>query len=439
MRENRRLRAQALASQALAYLMLAGYVGAVYAAVVLGVGTLLGREPPDLALSVAATTIVAVTLERARDTGRRLATRLVYGQRATPYETLSRLSMQAASAYATDEVLPTMAKVVADGLGATRSQVWLRVGETLRLAGAWPAAPADIEQLPLVSGALPAIRAVDHTVAVRDQGELLGALAVTKPAGDPLTPVEHRLLADLAAQAGLALRNVRLTAELEQRVTESSTQALELRASRARIVAAQDAERRRLERDIHDGAQQHLVAVTVKLRLVRMLARGAPDRARGLLAELQASTEQAQQALTAFASGVYPAQLATHGLAAALQAHAEVMALPVTIRSHGLGRHPPDVEAAIYFCCLEALQNVVKHGAATTALVRLEEDGSGLRFSVADDGAGLDPERTRRGAGLNNMTDRIGAVGGALTVRSAAGRGTTVVGWLPARLPEPVG
>ena len=439
MRENRRLRAQALASQALASMMLAGYVGAVYAAVVLGVGTLLGREPPDLTLSVAATTIVAVTFERARDIGRRLATRLVYGQRATPYETLSRLSTQAASAYATDEVLPTMAKVVADGLGATRSQVWLRVGETLRLAGSWPDAPADVEQMPLAGGELPAIRDVDHVVAVRDQGELLGALAVTKPAGDPLTPVEHRLLADLAAQAGLALRNVRLTAELEQRVAETSALALELRASRARIVAAQDAERRRLERDIHDGAQQHVVAVTVKLRLVRLLAGSAPDRARELLAELQAGTEQAQRALAAFAGGVYPAQLATHGLVAALQAYAEVMALPVTIRARGLGRHPPDVEAAIYFCCLEALQNVVKHGAASTALVELEEDGNGLRFSVADDGAGFDPERSRRGAGLNNMTDRVGAVGGTLTVRSAAGRGTTVIGWLPARRPEPVG
>jgi signal transduction histidine kinase len=438
MRENRRLRAHALANQALAWLVLAGYVGAVYVVVVVGVGTVLGRELPDLALSVAATTIVAVTFERARDAGRRLASRLVYGQRATPYETLSRLSKQAAGAYATDEVLPTMAKVLADGLGATRAQVWLRVEETVRLAASWPDAPAGVEQLPLVGGELPAISAVDHVMEVRDQGELLGALAVAKPAGDPLTPVEHRLLADLAAQAGLALCNVRLTAELEQRVAESSTQALELRASRARIVAAQDAERRRLERDLHDGAQQHLVAVTVKLRLVRLLAESAPDRARGLLAELQAGTEQAQRSLAAFASGVYPTQLATHGLVAALQAHAKVMALPVTIRARGLGRHRPDVEAAIYFCCLEALQNVVKHGAASTALVELEEDGDGLRFSVADDGAGFDPERTRRGAGLSNMTDRIGALGGELTVQSTTNGGTTVSGWLPARRLEPV-
>jgi signal transduction histidine kinase len=123
---------------------------------------------------------------------------------------------------------------------------------------------------------------------------------------------------------------------------------------------------------------------------------------------------------------------------AVLQAHATAMDLPVTIRARRLGRHPPDVEAAVYFCCLEALQNVVKRGAATTVLVRLEEDREGLRFSIADDGAGFDPERTRRGAGLTNMTDRIGAVGGELTVQSTTNGGTTVTGWLPARRPGPV-
>jgi signal transduction histidine kinase len=290
----------------------------------------------------------------------------------------------------------------------------------------------------LVAGELPGIAGGDQVVVVRHQGEVLGALAVAKPAGDRLTPVERRLLGDLAAQAALALRNVRLTAELEQRVAESAAQATVLRASRARIVAAQDAERRRLERDLHDGAQQHLVALTVKLGLVRVLAGSAPDRARGLLAELQAGTEQAQRDLAAFASGVYPSQLAEQGLAAALQAQAGAMDLPVAIRARGLSRHPSDVEAAVYFCCLEALQNVVKHGAATTVLVRLEEDRDRLRFSVADDGAGFDPDRTRRGAGLSNMTDRIGALGGELTVQSTPDGGTTVSGWLPARRPEPV-
>jgi signal transduction histidine kinase len=438
MRENGRLRADVLASQALAWLVLAGYVAAVYAAVVVGVGAVLGRGQPDLALSVAATAIVAVTFERARDGAWRLASRLVYGRRTTPYQALSRLSKQAAAAYATDEVLPTMAKILAGGLGAAHSRVWLRVGETFRLAASWPEAPTGPERVSLVAGELPGIAGGDQVVVVRHQGEVLGALAVAKPAGDRLTPVERRLLGDLAAQAALALRNVRLTAELEQRVAESAAQATVLRASRARIVAAQDAERRRLERDLHDGAQQHLVALTVKLGLVRVLAGSAPDRARGLLAELQAGTEQAQRDLAAFASGVYPSQLAEQGLAAALQAQAGAMDLPVAIRARGLSRHPSDVEAAVYFCCLEALQNVVKHGAATTVLVRLEEDRDRLRFSVADDGAGFDPDRTRRGAGLSNMTDRIGALGGELTVQSTPDGGTTVSGWLPARRPEPV-
>ena len=439
MRENGRLRADVLASQALAYLALAGYVAAVYAAVVVGIGAVLGRGQPDLALSVAATAIVAVTFEPARDAAWRLASRVIYRRRTTPYQALSRLAKRAGAAYATDEVLPMMAKVLADGLGAARCQVWLRVGETFRLAATWPDVPAGSQRLSLAAGELPGVAGGDHAVAVRHQGELLGALAVAKPAGDRLTPVEQRLLGHLAAQAGLTLRNVRLAAELEERVVESEAQAAALRASRARIVAAQDAERRRLERDLHDGAQQHLVALTVKLGLVRVLATSAPDRARALLADLRVDTGRAQRALAAFAGGVYPSQLAEQGLVAALQAHARAMDLPVTIRARGLGRHPPDVEAAVYFCCPEALQNVVKHGAATTVLLRLEQDHDRLRFSVADDGVGFDPERTRQGAGLANMTDRIGAVGGELEVRSAPGGGCTVTGRLPARRPEPVG
>jgi signal transduction histidine kinase len=434
-----RLRPDELASQVTASLALAGYVGAVYAVVVVGAGALLGRGRPDLALSVAATTVVAVTFEPAREACRRLAGRLVYGRRATPYQALAGLSKQASRAYPTDEVLPEMAKVLADGLGASRSQVWLRVGESLRPAAAWPQAPTGAERpLPLVAGELPEVPGAGHVVAVHHQGELLGALAVVRPATEPLTPVERRLLDDLAAQAGLALRNVRLTAELDQRVAESSARAAELRASRARVVAAQDAERRRLERDLHDGAQQHLVALTAQLGLARLLAGRAPERAQALLARLRAGAEQAQQDLAAFAGGVYPSQLAAEGLAAALQARAEALALPVAVRSRGLGRHPPEVEAAVYFCCLEALQNVVKHGAAGAALVRLEENGGGLRFSVEDDGAGFDPARAGGGAGLRNMADRLQALGGALTVRSAAGRGTAVSGWLPARRPEPV-
>jgi signal transduction histidine kinase len=434
-----RARPDELASQVTASLALAGYVGAVYAVVVVGAGALLGRGRPDLALSVAATTVVAVTFEPAREASRRLAGRLVYGRRATPYQALARLSKQASRAYPTDEVLPEMAKVLADGLGASRSQVWLRVGESLRLAAAWPRVPTGAERpLPLVAGELPEVPGADHAVPVHRQGELLGALAVARPATEPLTPVERRLLDDLAAQAGLALRNVRLTAELDQRMAESSARAAELRASRARVVAAQDAERRRLERDLHDGAQQHLVALTAQLGLARLLAGRAPERARALLVRLGAGAEQAQRDLAAFASGVYPSRLAAEGLVAALQARAEALALPVAVRARGLGRHPPEVEAAVYFCCLEALQNVVKHGAAGAALVRLEEDGRGLRFSVEDDGAGFDPARAGGGAGLCNMADRLQALGGALTVRSAAGRGTAVSGWLPARRPEPV-
>jgi signal transduction histidine kinase len=432
------IRTDVLASRALAYLALAGFVGAVYVAAV-GVGAALGRPQPDLALSVVATAVVAVTFERVRDAGQRLAGRVVYGERATPYQALSRLAEQAAGAYATDEVLPRMARVLADGVGAARAQVWLRVEDTLRLAASWPDAPTGVAPVPLAAGELPAIAGVDHAMPVRGHGELLGALAVAKPAGDPLTPVERKLLGHLATQAELTLRNVRLTAELQERLAEVAARAAELRASRARVVAAHDAERRRLERDLHDGAQQHLVALAVRLRLVRMQAERAPDRARGLLAELRAATRQAQVALAAFARGVYPTDLAERGLVPALRSYAGAAPLPVTIRARGVGRHPPETEAAVYFSCLEALQNVAKHAGATAVLVRLEEGRDGLRFSVADDGAGFDLQRTRRGAGLDNMTERVRAAGGELAVRSIPGHGTTVTGRMPARRPEPVG
>jgi signal transduction histidine kinase len=432
-------RADVLIVRALVFLALAGFVAAVYAVVVVGIGTALRRGQPDLGLAIVATGIVAVAFEPVQNASHRIVSRLVHGERATPYEALSRFSRQAARMYATDEVLARVARVVADGTGASSTQVWLRVGETLRLAGSWPEVAADVAQVPLTKGGLPQIAGVDALVAVRHHGELLGALAVAKRPGEPLTPVENKLLGDLAAQAGLVFRNVGLTAQLQARLAELSARASELRVSRARIVAAQDAERRRLERDIHDGAQQHLVALAVKLQLTRTFAVRAPDRARQLLGELQAATATTQATLGTLAQGIYPAVLTEQGLVAALRAHAAGAPVPVEITANHGTRHDPELEAAVYFCCLEALQNVVKHAAATTAVVRLEEDRSGLRFSVADDGAGFALDVIPRGSGLQNMADRVEALGGRLQVHSVAGGGTTVTGLVPVRRTEAAG
>jgi signal transduction histidine kinase len=259
----------------------------------------------------------------------------------------------------------------------------------------------------------------------------LGALSVGKRKGETLTPIEAALLEDLAHQAGLVLKNVGLTADLQRRLEE-------LRASRQRLVAAQDQERRRLERNLHDGAQQNLVALKVKLGLVEMMTTKDPERARELISTLKADADEALETLRDLARGIYPPLLADQGLAVALQAQARKATLPVTVDSDGVGRYPQDLEAAVYFCVLEALQNVQKYAAASSVVVRLSEVNGNLRFEVEDDGRGFDRSLVVPGAGLTNMDDRLDALGGELTVTSEVGRYTRVSGSLPLPATGPV-
>jgi len=259
----------------------------------------------------------------------------------------------------------------------------------------------------------------------------MGVLAVTMPVGRDLAPIELNLLNDLAAQAAVVLRNFRLTAALHLRLDDITRQEAELRRSRQRTVAAQDAERRRLERNIHDGAQQHLVALAVKLRLAGSLAHRDTARAMTLAAELRWETRQALATLRELTRGIYPPLLAERGLGAALRSQAATMLIEVDVAEHGLGRAASAAEYAVYFCCLEALQNSAKHSAATRVLVRLDIDDHELRFSVSDDGRGFDPQSIRQGSGLRNMHDRAEAVGGQLDIRTARGCGVTVQGSVP--------
>jgi signal transduction histidine kinase len=232
-------------------------------------------------------------------------------------------------------------------------------------------------------------------------------------------------------------RNARLTAELAARLAEISARATELRASRARIVATQDVERRRLERNIHDGAQQHLVALAVKLQLTQIFATRDPDRARQLLGELRAATTEAQETLRTLARGIYPALLTDKGLVAALRAHADDAPVPIQITVKDVARYDTDIEAAVYFCCLEAMQNVAKHAGAARTLLDLEGHPDELHFSVSDNGPGFDMGNTPQGTGLQSMADRVEALGGRLGVHSVCGHGTTVTGSVPARCMEP--
>jgi signal transduction histidine kinase len=239
-----------------------------------------------------------------------------------------------------------------------------------------------------------------------------------------------------AQRAGLARGNAPLDSAPPDSLAELRRRADELRASRARIVAAADAERRRIERDLHDGAQQHLISLAVKLLLAAKLAGQDPGLSR-LLQELSAELRDTAQELRSLVHGIYPAVLRDDGLEAALREAARRAALPATVQAASLGRYPADVEAAVYFCCLEALQNACKHaGQRATVRVRLRAEPGALTFEVADDGAGFDEGSRGLGAGLANMADRIGAFGGRLRVDSAPGRGTRIGGAVP--VPAPV-
>jgi signal transduction histidine kinase len=405
------------------YASLAAFFSAVYVAVVVGIGSVIGSTHNTF-LTLLAAALIALAFNPVRQRAKRLADRAVYGKRATPYEVLSEFSEELAGSYALDDILPRMAKVLAEGTGGA-AEVWLRVGRILRRAASWPEAPLTGEEVVLIGDELPAYPAASKAVAVRDQGELLGALTVTKPPSDPLRPAEEKLIDDLAAQGGLVLRNARLNAELVARLEE-------LQASRQRLVTAQDEERRKLERNIHDGAQQQLVALSVKLRLLGSLAKRDPDKAESLAAELQVDSSEALENLRDLARGIYPPLLADKGLAAALGSAARKSPVPVIVESDGIGRHPQDVEAAVYFCCLEALQNIAKYAEASNALVRLSDGSGSVSFEVIDDGLGFDPASVGYGTGLQGMADRLEALGGSLEVRSQPDHGTTVAGRVPA-------
>jgi signal transduction histidine kinase len=411
-------------SKTVVYGLLAAFFTLVYVAVVVGVGAIIGsKRNPFLTLLAAA--VIAVAFNPVRDRARRLANRIVYGKRASPYEVLSNFSEQVAGTYAVEEVLPQMAAILGEGTGARQAQVWLRIAGELRPEAVWGEPGDGAQVLQLSDGDMPSIAGPSKVVAVRHQGELLGALTVTKPANEPMTAAEDKLMDDLAAQAGLVLRNVRLTEELRAKLDE-------LRASRQRLVTAQDQERRRIERNIHDGAQQHLVSLAVTANLAGSMVGKNPQKESELIDQLKTGAQEALENLRDLARGIYPPLLADRGLAAALEAHAMKSSVPTDVEVDGVGRYPQESEAAVYFCCLEAMQNIAKYSRAASAQIRLSYEDGHLCFEVTDDGQGFDPKLTGYGTGLQGMADRLDALGGAFEVRSRPGEGSTVSGRVPA-------
>ena len=414
-------------NKTLVYGSLAAFITGVYVAIVVGLGSVLAghRNHPNLVLPIIATAVVAIAFQPVRERAQHLANRLVYGKRATPYEVLAEFAARTAGTYATEEVLPRMARILAEGTAAARADVWLANGGNLRDDASWP---PDARPLPPIGGAQAGDQLLcpgtDRVLPVRYQGELLGALSVTKRPGESLTPTEGKLLIDLAAQVGLVLRNVGLWEELMARLAD-------IRASRRRLVAAQDAERRRIERNIHDGAQQQLVALAIKLSLVESMIGEDTAGEREMLGELRADATAAAQELWDLAQGIYPPLLMAEGLATALSAQAARSPVRTELVTDGIGRYPQEVEAAAYFCILEALQNVAKYSGATTARVRISVASGDLEFEVADDGVGFDPNARSYGSGLQGIADRLGAHRGLLEVESKPGAGTVIRGRLP--------
>jgi signal transduction histidine kinase len=402
-------------SRTVTFGVLAVFITAVYVAIVVGVGSLFGQgEDPNLALAIAATAVVALLFQPVRSRVQLWANRLVYGERATPYSVLSELTARLSEAQSNEQALGRLAELLASGTGAEEAVVWLRVSDRLRPEAA--TSSESPEPVALEGSGLPELPG-EAAESIHHGGELLGALSISKAEDDPVTPADRQLLQDVAAGAGLLLRNIQLNAELANRADE-------LRSSRRRLVAAQDSERRSLERNLHDGAQQQVVALKVKLGLAKTLAeREEAEQIADAVGGLAEDTQRAVDGMRAAARGIYPPLLEAEGLRAALVALAREASIGVDLEAGGIGRYSPEIEATIYFSVLEAIGQ--SNGGARVTVG--EEDGT-LAFTI---------EGANDGAGLAAVADRMDALGGSLSVEPSSDGGTVVIGRLPAAALEP--
>jgi signal transduction histidine kinase len=439
-------------------LSIAGFtvvVAAIYLLVVLGIGT-----PPQnsadreiLGLSMLAAAVAAVGYLPARERLVASATRFVYGAVEAPDETVRTFGSRMTRAIPMDELLLQLAESLRKTMGLSSAEVYTGAGDVLERVAAVPdTGPRSVlvtsRERSVVTRAgvsgnawasvwLPVLLDGRGQVQIRvapacHAGELLGLIVAERPPpAEPFSEEDDRVLTELARQVGLAVHNARLDTALQTTLDELRKQADELRQSRARIVASGDAERRRVERNLHDGAQQHLVAMAVTLRLARDIVTDDPTAAAEMLDQLADDVKGTIQELRELAHGIYPPLLADSGLGEALRAAGNRNPLPVTVVTGGTSRYTPEIEAAIYFCCLEALQNAAKHAPESRVDVRVWEESGGLLFSVSDDGPGFDPVAARGGHGFVNMADRLGAIGGTVRWESQPGQGARILGSIP--------
>lgn len=391
-------------NKTLVYGALAAFITAVYVGVVVGIGSLGIGSMIDagLALPLLATAIVAVAFQPVRQRMQGFANRLVYGERVTPYEAVTSFSHRMAESLSLDSVLPQMAEAAAKGVGAHRSRVKLLLPGGGEQVAAWPSGTTE--------------NSFDRTIPVDHQGERVGEIAVAKVPGEQINRNEEKLLQDLASQAGLAMHNLRLNGELRQKL-------IELQESRKRIVAAQDEERRRMERDIYGGLQRQLESIGNKLDSAKDLARIDPERATQLLDEIKGDTDGAIEKVRDLARGIFPKILVDKGLASAISAYVGREKLHAQIvEAIGETRFSMETESNVYFVIREALQNV------STAEVTIKLDATDDRLSLEIEVLDSNP------SALRHMRDRIEALGGEFRIQSRDGSGTKIEARVPAKV-----
>jgi signal transduction histidine kinase len=436
--------APAIVSAATSALTVAVVATAAFALAILVTGrTPQGDERSLVALTFLAIAAAALAFAPLRRRGGEMTSRWVFGARRRVEDAGRTLTARAAEGAPLDDLLVQLAGSVRGALGARAAEVWTRAGEAFELAASSPDRggsarlectsdeTATLGRVAVAGDAwldswLPRVRDRHPDVQLRvapavHTGAVLGFLLVERPHDDvPFGEDEDRALGEIARRLAEVLHARRLGAELTSTLDD-------LRASRARLVAAADAERRRIERNLHDGAQQHLVALAVSLRLARDIVRDDPDAGIELLDQLGEDVRDTIQQLRDLAHGIYPPLLADSGLAEALRAAAQRSPQPVRVDAID-DRFAVDVEAAVYFCCLEALQNAAKHAPGAPVEVRVWRDDGALRFEVLDEGPGFDAASTPSGQGFQNMADRLGAIGGRVEWHGAPGRGARVTG-----------
>lgn len=423
-----------LLTRVLAYGLVVLTFGAAYVVAVVAGGWLAGAG--GLWVTAAVLTAVAVAVEPVRALGRRWANRVVFGQVLSPTEAMGSLADSLEHLTPRAE-LQHVVDVLVAATRAEAAHLWLLDGDRLVRAASSPGdghgpVTLALEGTDRSLSALTERTAERHGWPITHQGEVLGVLTAAFAPGVAPATVDVEVATGIAEHAGVLVHNAQLAVTLARQVADLAVRAEELSASRRGIVAAQDAERRRIERDLHDGAQQALVATIISARAC--LTR--PPVTRAEIEELGEILDIAQESIEDLCGDGRPEVLSALGLRGALDRSAQLVrrAGVVVDLDVRLGPGPvlrPELETAVYFCCVECLQNVTKYAGATRAAVVVEQVGAEVTFAVVDDGAGFDPTDARRAGGLAQLSERLVVLGGTLTVGTGPSGGVVVRGRVP--------